>query len=260
MPKVKIKHAEPNNQAKITLLRTLSENLIYATRIISTQDGFVVLTRSDADVDLIFQTAIYDQLQENGFKPILPPELRAKRTILIFNTDENILKNKEEEILEEFLAENHWMSSGIENIYKIPRTKIMKVTFKDTIVPKKATEIGILGYNMCIAPHTIKIEEYIPILTCLRCYALEDHPTSKCPLPKERKVCSECSSHDHYWRDCKNNYKKCINCEGNHRTLTNSCPQRKRIKEEKNSPKKAKRSNNLQQRHQQQQYHNIPRN
>ena len=233
MPRVKIKHSLPNNQTKLQLLRTLSENLIYATRIITSQDGFIVLTRSDEDVDQIFQSKTSEQLHENGFQPILPPELRAKRTVLVFSTDENIMKNKEEHIAEEFLAENPWMSSGIDNIYKIPRTKIMKITFKDTVAPKKATEIGILGFNMCIAPHTIKIEQYIPILTCLRCYALENHPTSKCPLPKETKICSECSSEEHYWRDCKSTHKKCINCLGNHRTLANSCPKRKKIKEEK---------------------------
>ncbi len=55
MARVRIKHKKPSNDSKIALLRTLSENLIYATKIIPTQDSFIVLTKTDADVDKIFQ-------------------------------------------------------------------------------------------------------------------------------------------------------------------------------------------------------------
>lgn len=238
MPRVKIKHPDPNDKTKLTLLRTLSENLIYATRIITVHDGFIVITRSDEDVDLIFRGNTHDDLKELNFKPILPPELRAKRTVIIFNTDEEILKHTEDDIAKELINENPWILGGIDNVFKIPKTRIIKITFNDTTVAKKATEQGLLGYCMSISPHTIKTDEYIPIVTCLRCYALEDHTTSKCPKPKQYKVCSECTSPDHFWYECSSNNKKCLNCDGKHRTLANSCPMRKQIKDNKRYQKR----------------------
>ncbi|MPC62211.1 hypothetical protein E2C01_056294 [Portunus trituberculatus] len=126
------------------------------------------------------------------------------------------------------------MKEGIDTIYKITRTKILKITFKESAAAKKATEHGILGFHMNILSHSIKIEQYIPLMTFLRCYAIEDHIISKCPKPKEFKICSECSSDDHTWRDCNTgNTKLCINCNGDHRTLANKCPLRKKALEEK---------------------------
>ena len=238
MPKVKIKHPNPNETNKLTLLRALSENLVYATRIIIVRDGYVVITRTDEDVDLIFRGKTYKELNDLNFKPILPPELKAKRTVIIFNTDDEILKHTEQDIAKEFIAENPYFHGGIDNVFKIPKTKLLKITFNDTTVAKKATEQGILGYCMSISPHTIKLEDYIPILTCLRCYALEDHITPKCPKPKQYKICSECTSSDHYWHECTATTKKCLNCEGTHRTLANSCPLRKQIKDNKRFQKK----------------------
>ena len=138
MPRVKIKHPDPNDKAKLQLLRTLSESLVYATRIIPTKDGFVVIARTDEDVDKVFKEKLMKELKHQNFNPILPPELRAKRTIVIFNIDENILKHKEQDIIDEFLAENIWMNAGIDNIFKIPKSNILKITFNDTTAPKKS--------------------------------------------------------------------------------------------------------------------------
>ncbi len=234
MARVKIKSEDTTQSNRIILLRILSANIIYATRIITVQDCFIVLTRSDEEVDKIFQQKTQQELTNNRFLPILPPELKAKRTVLIFNTDEYIYNHTEKEIEEELLTKNTWMNEGIDSIFKIPRTKILKVTFKETTAAKKTTEKGIPVFHMSIPAHTVKIEEYIPITTCLKCYAIEDHITSECPKPKEYKICSECSSNDHTWRECSaSNIRKCINCKGEHRTLANKCPQRKKALEEK---------------------------
>ena len=40
-------------------------------------------------------------------------------------------------------------------------------------------------------------------------------------------VCSECSEVGHKWIECKNPTKRCLNCEGNHRTTAPQCPKRK---------------------------------
>ena len=239
MPRVKIKHPDPSGQNKLLLLRTLSEQLIYATKIIQTADAFIVLTRTDDDADKIFSTTTSELLKQTKFQPVLPPEIRAKRTIILFNTDEHIYNQTEKDLEEELVNENSFLNEGIDNIFKIPKTRIIKITLNSSVAAKKATENGLLAFHMSIPHFNLKIEDYIPILTCLRCYAIDEHLTNKCPKEKDYLVCSECASEHHVWKNCTSPIKKCINCGGDHRTLANKCPVRKRVKEEKRKEKQA---------------------
>ena len=166
MGRVKIRHLTPTNRTKQKLLQVLSQNLIYATKIIDATDGFIVLTRNDQDLDLIFQGECLNNLQEENFSPILPPEIRAKRTVLIFRVDEYIYEHSEKEIIEELEQKNTWITDGIDNLYKFPKNNIIKIQFKQTAAAKKATDIGQLGFHMSISSQNIKIEEYINITTC----------------------------------------------------------------------------------------------
>lgn len=69
---------------------------------------------------------------------------------------------------------------------------------------------------------------------------IEDHFTSECPKGKDYKICSECSSTSHTWRECKEEDKKCINCGGNHRTLAYKCLEKKKARKTKTSEIKEK--------------------
>ncbi len=207
MPRVKIKHPKPDAGNKLKLLKILSEELIYATKIVITPDGFVVITKDDEEIDNIFAKKIIEKLAAEDYTPIIPPELRAKRTVLLFNVDEVIHNHQENEIIEEITANNLWIPT-IDSIFKIPRTRIMKITFSETAIAKKATEKGILAFHLRIPAYNIKQDEFIPIMTCMRCYNIEDHPTSQCPKPKEYKICFECADERHTWRDCKSTNKK----------------------------------------------------
>ena len=233
MPRVKIKHPDPTGKNKIKLLRILSDKLIYATRIIPTNDSFIVITRTDEDTDNIFSSNTINLLKEEDFTPVLPPEVKAKRTIVLFNTDEHIYSQSEKDISAELLNENTFLNEGIDNIFKIPKTRIIKVTLNSSSSAKKATETGLLAFNMSIPYYNIKVEEFIPILTCMRCYAIEEHPTNKCDRPSTYEICSECAEMGHTWRTCTSTIKKCINCKENHRTLAYKCKKRKEMIEQK---------------------------
>ncbi|MPC71790.1 hypothetical protein E2C01_066081 [Portunus trituberculatus] len=78
MARVKIKHPTPNNNVKLTLLRILSEHLIYATKIIPTPDSYKVLTRSDDGVDKIFQATCPAALKDGGFDPHYTPAIAGE--------------------------------------------------------------------------------------------------------------------------------------------------------------------------------------
>ena len=239
MARVKIKHPDPSPTTKLKLLRTLSENIIYAIKLIPINDGFILLTRTDDEVDKVFKSDCQKTLQQQGFEPILPPELRAKRTVILLNVDDYIASKSEQEIEEELIRENGWIE-GIDIIFKVPKSRHIKLGFKETKTANTATEKGLLAFHMSIPSYNMKIDEFFPILTCMRCYSLEEHTTAMCPKPKEYKICSECGSSNHTWRDCKETTKNGINCEGQHRTLANKCPKRKEIIDNK---RKGKRNN-----------------
>ena len=45
---------------------------------------------------------------------------------------------------------NDWITGGIDNIFKIPRTNILKICLKETATAKLATEKGLLAFHMSI--------------------------------------------------------------------------------------------------------------
>lgn len=233
MARVKIKHPKPTSEIRLLLMSILSSFNVYATRILPAYEGFTAITRTEEDIDRIFGKEVQDELSKNNFGPVLPPEQRSKRTVLIFNIDDHIFQNTEDEIKKEMKNKNEWMQEGIDNLTKFNNKNIIKIQFSQASLAKKATEKGILAYNMCLPEYNIKQEEYIQIKTCMRCYEINTHFSSECPKDRKYTICSECGSTEHTWRQCKEPNKNCINCKGNHRTLAYKCPLRKQMREEK---------------------------
>lgn len=229
MTRVRIRSNDAKDpRRKTRLLQLLSENEIYVNRLFAVTDGFTVLTQDETDLDRLFNGITDKFLENNGFKPVLPPELKARRSIIIFNVDSHI-HNNSEEMIAEIMDKNAYTNNQITDLMKFPRAKNVKITFTKTSIAKKANEIGLRMFSMSIAPHQIQQDTYIEIKSCMRCYKLEDHISSECTRPAEYKICSECSEEGHTWRECTNTYKRCINCQGDHRTLAMRCQKRKDI-------------------------------
>lgn len=233
MVKVKIKCADPRDPRRSNkLLEILSCNDVYITRLIPVNDGYVVLTSSNSDLDKIFNNETDKQLEQNNFNPQIPPELSANRSVLLFNADNHIFCNSDNEIKAEIKERNEWVGETVDAL-KFDKGNIIKVTFTDTNKAKLAQENGLKMFSMKIPKHDIKQCTHINILTCLRCYMMEDHSTAQCSKDRTYKVCSECSSHNHTWRECKVEIKKCITCKGQHSTMAMKCPKRKEIQNQK---------------------------
>lgn len=240
MGRVKIKHPRPK---EITTRRELLGILapsVRVARLIPTWDGVAVVTASDKDTDTIFKDEVLKALLEGGFNPLLPPELKAQRTVLCFQLDELICEHTAEGIQEEIERSNGW--AKVAEVYKFPRSSTVKITFRSSEMSKKATDNGILMFSMSVPPHQIRQEVYIPILSCNRCYAVETHATSQCPHPNTYKRCSECASSDHTFRDCQAREKKCINCDGPHSARAMRCPVRKEALREKEEEQRRNRT------------------
>ena len=66
----------------------------------------------------------------------------------------------------------------------------------------------------------------------LQGYAYNDHLTVSCKKPRDYKIYFECSSKNHNWQNCSSSAKMCINCHGDHRTMSNQCPSVKLIQQQ----------------------------
>lgn len=202
------------------------------TRIFPTNVGFKVICRNETDADKIQSTEAKQELEKIGLHLIISPETKARKSIILRQLDQIIGINSAEDIKKEVEKENAWIK--VEEVVKIKNyTHILKLRLEEISMVEKAKQKGILAYNMAISPSQIEQEQFCQILTCYKCYQLEDHQTKDCPYPNI-KVCSECSENGHTFKDCQNQEKACINCkkngtEADHRTLAMSCPIRKSI-------------------------------
>lgn len=241
MARVKIKHPSPCRDTKLSLLDILGQHDIYAARIIPLKDGYLVITSRDEEVDTVFNNDCADALKENDFTAVMPPDLRAKRTVLLFGIDEDAYAHSPEELINEIYRVNEYTINSIDSVYKFPNSKILKITFRTTAPALRALDLGVKFFNTRVPPHQVQQEEFHALKNCMRCYKIEEHVARDCDMPKEHKVCSECAAEGHTWRDCPSNVKKCLNCGGAHRTLAFKCPLRRaavaKAKEEaKNKP------------------------
>lgn len=142
MARIKIKSASFKDPARLKQpLEILSKNDILATKIIPISDGFVVLTENDSELDKVFNNITDNELASSQFTPLIPPELKAHRSVLIFKIDDHIYSNSEDDILEELQAQNTWIT-GITNITKFTKGRGLKITFNKTVSAKKSSGEG----------------------------------------------------------------------------------------------------------------------
>lgn len=81
------------------------------TTIIPVNDGFIILTETDTDLDKIFNNCVDKELEHHDLTNQIPLELKAKRSVLIFRVDDHIFENTEQEIQQEILEKNGWIGN-----------------------------------------------------------------------------------------------------------------------------------------------------
>lgn len=232
----------PPNRSKVIEVAYGALNVPF-TRLFATSDGFKAVCRNNDDADVILGPAGAQAFQGIGLQVVMPPELRAKRSIFIRQLDYEFGKHTAEEIKEEIETKNAW--AKVDEVIKIKNyTHCVKIRFAETAITDKALSDGFLAFNMSIVPSQMEREKFVNLLSCFTCYALEDHPTKDCPN-KGSKWCSECAEQGHTYRECQNVNKACINCKKfenpdykTHRTLSMACPYKKRLIKEKTEEQK----------------------
>ena len=156
--KIKTKHNPNNKTTKHKLLEILGPANIFATSLISTQDGILITTTSENEIDKILDPTLTGKLIEQGFSPIVPPEIKSKRTVICYKVEEYAFDNETKEIKEEINNSQDWASA--QNCYKFPnnngRRNMLKVEFATVQMADKACDTGIKMFNVSIGPHQIE--------------------------------------------------------------------------------------------------------
>ncbi len=88
MARVRIKNKSTNSkEKKIKLLEILCSNHIHTTKVFDATECYVILPVSEEHAEKLFTKEIKSKLEESGFTPILPPQLRAKKSIIVTRVD-----------------------------------------------------------------------------------------------------------------------------------------------------------------------------
>lgn len=169
---------------------------------------------------------------------MVPPPLRAKKSIVLKRLDHEITGYDTDEIKDDLENRNIW--AKVEEIVKFRNiAHILKVRFRDIAMAQKAISSGLCLFAYHLSPSQIEQAEFYSITPCWPCYKY-DHQVHDCP-DKDLTICSGCSETGHIYRGCRNRDRpKCLNCKGAHRTLAASCPIHRDIKKKRDESKQRK--------------------
>lgn len=228
-----------NMDNKMKLSKTLHEQKLKFTRIVEAGDSFAVVCLDEDNVEKLMDTTTIQTLRNQSYDVILPPQLRVRKCIIMRGLDSELNKWSEDRLKEDMESKDDW--AQIEEVYRMKNIlHMIKVRFTEISMAKKACELGVALHRTIVAPHQIELEEFIPITPCWVCYKY-DHLTKDCQL-KDVSLCSECANIGHTYKQCTSDIKKCLNCDGDHRTLASVCPIRKEILKNKREEKKKKKT------------------
>ena len=210
------------------VLSILKKFVIRCSRVNKVGANILLLYCNDSsDVDKLFSPECTKELKQLKCELIVPPDLKAKKSIIVKQVDSYVYDQNIDAIRYELEKENDWLS--VNEIFKFPKSRNIKLTFANQNMVTLALSRGLLMFHLSITPSFIVRDEYVNVLICYKCYKWNDHLTESCSKPSTFKICSLCSSEDHTFKDCKVDTKKCINCSGCHSTISVSCPSRKNI-------------------------------
>ena len=235
--KVKIKF-KTNSDVPIrkNLLEILNNHRVKVCGIFQKPNEFVISCVNADEAELIFSHDCYSALTGASYTPILPPELKTNRSVIIHKVDGDILSNDENSIKSELERCNSWCK--VNEVIKFKSGKGMKIVFQSSISAQKSRDIGLSLFYLHIPAHKIKKDFFYNIRTCYVCYSIEEHTSIECPkkqMNQNYKICSNCAQTSHDFKTCTASPSnlKCINCLGKHSTMSMTCPIRRKIVSER---------------------------
>ena len=202
-----------------------------------TKIGYLAITEHQNEIDKILDRKGKEKLSSIGLEARLPIKLKAERSIICRKIDSSVGEMTKEQLKSEINQKNRQIE--VVEITKFGSyTHLFKIELQTIEQAQHVLQNGFLCFNTKIASHQLEKEEFTDILICFNCYQLEEHTSTNCPN-KETIVCSECTG-NHNFKDCRAEFKKCLNCGGPHRTMAMACPKKKEIIRKKRNMAKQK--------------------
>ena len=228
---VRINDAAPSgNYRRRRLYEILGTFRIYPYKVKNNNNMYFVIIDNQY-LELILSEDCKKKLNEENYQIHTPLEYTAMRTIVVRQLDQIVDFYTDEEIVNNIQATNDWCK--VESVYKFGApSKLVKVRMESPEMAQRAMLDGLYILNQKIPARNIEREIYIKVKPCYNCYSY-NHITKECN--KERQtLCAFCAQSGHRQGECNNrNSPKCINCDGEHRTLAAICPVRKKYIKEK---------------------------
>ena len=201
-------------------------------RISDAKNGFSAITDDQNHIDKILSPSSVEVLSTINLKPVIPPELKSRRTVFVRQLDHSVGSRPANEIISELEKNHNYLK--IAAVHKIKHyTHLLKIECTETQMADRILENGVIMFNTRVTPFQTEREKYIHIQICFKCYKFEEHSTHQCK--STAIVCSECAEIGHTHETCTSPTKKCLNCPTNndHRTFASKCPYRKKAEAKK---------------------------
>ena len=231
--KIAIKQIDDNGTAPDvnTVLKTFSELNLFLNKLIPIPQGYLAIPDKPSDADFILSSRVSNALEKINLKPIIPHEIRARRTLMARNLDTSIGQHTPMEIKAEIT--NVRKDLKIDRITKFPnRTRYFLIHCGDHNTTQTLLNEGFRAFAISVKPDQITQKEPDNIMMCYKCYKYNSHLTKDCK--ETTKICSNCAKtgHTHTEKKCGDYQDCCINCQknnkpSNHHTLSPACPIRK---------------------------------
>ncbi|KAF2345431.1 hypothetical protein FHG87_023812 [Trinorchestia longiramus] len=135
--RIQLRKINPNiTTDKQKIFETTFKDLdVPLTKLTENNSGYYAITDEAAAVDKLTSSKATELFKKINLRPIIPPDIRAKRTIFIRQLDSSIGKLTPEEIAREIKTQQPW--AKILEVTKIKNyTHVIKVTFSEISITK----------------------------------------------------------------------------------------------------------------------------
>lgn len=182
-------------------------------------ERFKIFVTRDEQLQLTADSNI-TALSRLNIKVLLNSDQTAHRSVIIAHLDAIELAEKDETLKATIQQRNRVHVSEIIRLpTDPPALKIQLSTQRDC--DKLLADGLLLKYTKLNNYHLSRERPSKRPIICSRCYKVNDHLTSSCK--STTLVCSLCAENGHRYTNCTNPQFKCINCAGEHCTMSLSC-------------------------------------
>ena len=218
---IKIQCPDKNKSAWQKILYVMKTFDIKCTKLTATEEGFKAILQHESDFDRLFSQDVISQLNDIRCTIVKPQFLKADRTVIVKNVDPFIMEHTDQEICDDLNASNDNLE--VVSFVRFPSDKTFKIELASKQMTNLCLKTGIKAFNLYISSNYLALENSHQVTFCFRCYTINNHISSACPKPSTYKVCSLCAKHDHTYKNCGSDERTCLNCEGNHPTMSKAC-------------------------------------